>query len=276
MVAARRVAVTALHGLHGRRRTGPGENFWQYRRYSPGENAAAIDWRRSARDDHLYVREREWESAHTVWLWVDRSPSMAVRSDLSPVSKRDRAVILTLALAETLIRAGERVGLIGLTRPMASRYVVDRFAEALIVAERKPAESLPSPDPLARFSEVVLFGDFFDPAPVIIDHLRHIAGNGARLHLVQILDPMEETFPFDGRTEFIDPESGARFTAGRAELYRADYRSALAAHRDALQSFLNRNNHRYLLHHTDRPANEPLLSLGTHLRERLTLYDGGG
>lgn len=276
VVAARRVAATVLHGLHGRRRAGPGENFWQYRRYSPGENAAAIDWRRSARDDHLYVREQEWESAHTIWLWADRSPSMAVRSDLAPLSKRDRAIILLLALAETLVRAGERVGLLGLTRPMASHFIVDRFAEALIVAERNPPESLPPAVPVARFSEVVLFGDALDPAPLLIDRLTGIAAGGARLHMVQILDPIEETFPFDGRTEFVDPENGTRFTVGRAELYRDDYQKAFSAHRSALSDFLHRNGHRLLAHHTDRPANEPLLALGGYLRERATLYDGGG
>src|SRR5580692_11962120 len=67
ILEARRVAATVLHGSHGRRRVGPGENFWQYRRFVSGEPASRVDWRRSARDDHLYVREREWEAAHTVW-----------------------------------------------------------------------------------------------------------------------------------------------------------------------------------------------------------------
>src|SRR2546426_695698 len=77
---ARRVAATVIHGLHGRRRAGTGENFWQFRRFVSGEPANRVDWRRSARDDHLYVREREWEAAHTVWIWPDRSPSMVFAS----------------------------------------------------------------------------------------------------------------------------------------------------------------------------------------------------
>ena len=81
ILEARRVAATVIHGLHGRRRAGPGENFWQYRRFVSGEPASRVDWRRSARDDHLYVREQEWEAAHTVWIWPDRSPSMAVCLD---------------------------------------------------------------------------------------------------------------------------------------------------------------------------------------------------
>src|SRR5215831_7756020 len=80
ILEARRVAATVIHGLHGRRRAGSGENFWQYRRFVSGEPAQRVDWRRSARDDHLYVREQEWEAAHTIWLWPDRSASMAFAS----------------------------------------------------------------------------------------------------------------------------------------------------------------------------------------------------
>src|ERR1700753_4083385 len=87
VMEARRVAATVIHGLHGRRRAGSGENFWQYRRFVSGEAPSRVDWRRSARDDHLYVREQEWEAAHTVWIWPDRSPSMAFVSNLAEATK---------------------------------------------------------------------------------------------------------------------------------------------------------------------------------------------
>src|SRR5712672_4358594 len=113
ILEARRVAATVIHGLHGRRRPGPGENFWQYRRFMSGEPAARVDWRRSARDDHLYVREQEWEAAHTVWIWPDRSSSMAFRSPLAEESKVHRALVMAFALAEILVNGGERVGVPG-------------------------------------------------------------------------------------------------------------------------------------------------------------------
>src|SRR5512139_251365 len=111
ILEARRVASTLIHGLHGRRRAGPGENFWQYRRFVSGESANAVDWRRSARDDHLYVREREWEASHTIWLWADRSPSMDFTSSLTEWSKLDRALVVSFALADVLVEGGERVGI---------------------------------------------------------------------------------------------------------------------------------------------------------------------
>src|SRR5690242_9306355 len=132
ILEARRVAATVIHGLHGRRRAGSGENFWQYRRFISGEPASRVDWRRSARDDHLYVREREWEAAHTVWVWPDRSPSMVFASPLVWETKLDRALIVAFALAHVMVEGGERVGIPGLLRPTASRDVIEKMAESIV------------------------------------------------------------------------------------------------------------------------------------------------
>src|SRR3977135_3598266 len=132
ILEARRIAATVIHGLHGRKRAGPGENFWQYRRFLSGEPARRVDWRRSARDGILYVREQEWEAAHTVWIWPDRSPSMVFRSELAKESKLDRTLVIAFAVAEVLVHAGERVGVPGLLRPTGSRNVLEKFANAII------------------------------------------------------------------------------------------------------------------------------------------------
>src|SRR5450432_747053 len=132
ILEARRISATVIHGLHGRKRAGPGENFWQYRHFMSGEPARRFDWRRSARDDHLYVREQEWEAAHTVWIWPDRSPSMAFASKGARDSKLGRALIVTFALAELLVAGGERVGIPGLLNPTGSRSVIDRIAQAML------------------------------------------------------------------------------------------------------------------------------------------------
>ena len=73
------IATLAL-GVHGRRRSGMGETFWQFRRFRDGDAPNAIDWRKSARSHRLYVRENESEAAGTVWLWFNRSKTMAYRS----------------------------------------------------------------------------------------------------------------------------------------------------------------------------------------------------
>src|SRR4029077_14737674 len=133
----RRVAGTVIHGLHGRRRAGSGENFWQYRRFVSGEAASRVDWRRSTRDDHLYVREQEWEAAHTVWIWPDRSRSMVFVSNRAEATKLERSLVIAMALAEVLVEGGERIGIPGLLRPTASRNVVEKIAQAIV---HDPAE----------------------------------------------------------------------------------------------------------------------------------------
>jgi uncharacterized protein (DUF58 family) len=260
---ALRVANTVAHGIHGRRRAGTGETFWQFRQFQASDPATVIDWRRSASSDNLYVREREWEASHTFWLWPDISPSMAFRSHLAPISKHDRALVLTLAVAELLVRAGERIALLGLTPPMASRRATSRIAETLAAHEGDPAveASLPPPTRLSRFSSALLFGDFLDPPETIAARINEMAEHGVTGHLVQILDPAEETLAYQGRMEFRSPEGSERWIADRVETLRPEYQRKLAAHRSRIEEAARRIGWSFLLHHTDRPAAEPLLTL---------------
>jgi len=260
ILEARRIAATVIHGLHGRKRAGPGENFWQYRRFLSGEPARRVDWRRSARDDHLYVREQEWEAAHTVWIWPDRSPSMVFTSRLAKESKLDRTLVVAFALAEVLVHAGERVGMPGLMRPTGSRNVLDKMANAVIhdVTERA---SLPVAFAPSALAEVVVVSDFWSPIVDIRRTLAQLSSTGAHGHTVQIVDPAEETFPYSGRVEFIEPEGGGSITAGRAEAWRAEYETLVARHRGEIRAETDKLGWSFAIHRTDRPATEVLLAL---------------
>jgi uncharacterized protein (DUF58 family) len=266
LIEARRVANVVLAGWHGRRSPGRGETFWQFRPFVTGESADAIDWRRSARDEHLFVREMEWEAAHTLWLWPDLSSSMDFRSRLAPVSKRNRAAVLTLALAELLSAAGERIGLLGASDPIMARNGAERVA--VIIPRIVGNASAPDTRRLRRFTDVVLFSDFLDPIAEIDAAMNAILSSGARAHLVQVIDPIEETFPYAGRTEFVDPETGARHVVSRAEQYRVDYQQRLAALREHLRTLTRRLDWTFIIHRTDRPATEPLLALHARLADR--------
>jgi uncharacterized protein (DUF58 family) len=274
LLEALRVANTVAHGIHGRRRAGTGETFWQFRQFQGSDPATVIDWRRSASSDTLYVREREWEASHTFWLWPDVSPSMAFRSHLAPVVKRDRALVLTLATAEMLVRAGERIALLGLTPPMATRKATSRMAESL--AANDGAETLKSSLPpkarLSRFSSAILFSDFLDPPEVIAQRLKEMAEGDVQGHLVQVLDPAEETLAYQGRMEFRSPEGGERWIADRVETLRDAYQKRLTAHRERIEEAARRVGWSFMVHHTDRPAAEPLLSLVMRLQGQSTDY----
>ena len=267
LVAARRVSHTVAHGIHGRRRRGPGETFWQFRHFESGDAADTIDWRRSASSDHLYVREREWEAAHTAWIWVDMSLSMAFRSHLSRTSKIDRAIVLSLAIGDLLVRGGERIGFIG-GRARAGRLAVTQLALSIARRAKDPGlerDSLPPAAALGEFSECLLFSDFLEPLDELVPRLEQLAMQGVRGHLVQVLDPAEESLPYRGRTEFTGAEDGERMIAGRAESLRERYHDRLASHRRELTDALRRLEWSLLVHHTDRPAEEALLALHARL-----------
>jgi uncharacterized protein (DUF58 family) len=264
ILEARRVAATIIHGLHGRRRAGSGENFWQYRRFISGEPASRVDWRRSARDDHLYVREQEWEAAHTVWIWPDRSPSMAFASPLVWETKLDRALVIAFALAEVMVEGGERVGIPGLMRPTAGRNVIERMAEA-IIHDASERASLPpnfAPSPL---SEMLLLSDLWSPIDGVRSTIAQLSATGAHGHVVQIVDPAEETFPYSGRIEFVEPEGAGTITAGRAETWRVDYTARIERHRAEIRAETDRLGWPFTIHRTDRPASELLLWLHSFL-----------
>jgi uncharacterized protein (DUF58 family) len=258
LIESQRVAHTVAHGTHGRRRAGPGETFWQFRHYDLNDARSGIDWRRSASSDHLFVREREWEAAHTVWLWVDVSRSMRFQSNLASVSKESRALVLALALAELLARGGERVGLMG-GPPFTGRAAARRVAEMLLGDTSET--SLPPNAKLSRFSECLLFSDFLEPVAAMAERFEEIAAQGVRGHLVQVLDPAEETLPYAGRTEFAANEGRDRVIAGRAETLRARYQERLKRHRLDLTDVTRRLGWSFIINHTDRPPEEALLAI---------------
>jgi uncharacterized protein (DUF58 family) len=263
MVEAQRLANTVIAGWHGRRKRGIGENFWQFRPYVDGESLSRIDWRRSARDDHTYVRDREWEAAHTVWVWADLSPSMMYKSTFGTVSKESRALVIMLALAEILARSGERIGCPGIMEPIAARNAAERLATALM--HSGTTGGLPDTGMIRGNSDIVLIGDFLDPVDDVMERLGPLARRGLRGHVVEIADPAEEIFPYSGRTEFTDPETGLKLTAGRAETLKEEYARAYIARRDGLADNLRHLGWSFVPHRTDRLASEALVSVHMYL-----------
>jgi uncharacterized protein (DUF58 family) len=261
LVAADRVANAVAIGVHGRRRSGPGETFWQFRPYREGDPASKIDWRRSAKGERLFVREREWEAAQTVWLWRDGSPSMDYRSSKRLGTKRERADVLLLALALLLVRAGERVALLGGQEgPTTSRAGIERMATAL-AGHHTDVGGVPPAEGTAKHARLVAFGDFLEPVADTAERLRAHSGRGVRGHLVQVLDPAEETLPFTGRVRFEGPESEGETLIERADVLREAYGEKLSAHRAGLAQLCRRLDYTFEIHRTDHPASAALLPL---------------
>jgi uncharacterized protein (DUF58 family) len=263
LLRARRVAATVSGGLHGRRRPGSGEDFWQYRQSQPGDPLTAIDWRQSARSDHLYVRETEWTIARTTRVWADPSPSMRWRSSRDVETKHDRACLLAVALGYLLEQAGERVGLLDRPGPAFSgRTAPARLAHAMVQAA--PVESFPEQGAAPR-SLVVLLSDFLMPPEQIARQAERWAAAGLTGHMVQILDPAEEALPYQGRVRLHGLEREGDMLLAHAESLRDEYSLALDSHRKALAAIARQVGWRFTTHNTAQPARVAL----THLYSAL-------
>ena len=255
MVEADHLAASVSLGVHGRRRAGMGESFWQFRRYASPDSSAAIDWRQSAKSQHIFVREREWEAAQTVWFWRDASANMSFKS--GAVTKRTRADLLLLALASLLVRGGERVGFTGMEgAPAASRLALTRIGRAMFASGRS---ALPPLVPFARGNQLVWFSDFLDEE--VFDTMKKLSQRGVEGHLVRIVDPAEEDFPYSGRTRFESPRGEEDEIFGRAERVRTSYRARFTAHGERVAQAAAQLGWTCTVHRTDHAPQASLIAL---------------
>jgi len=262
LVRAEKIAATVILGVHGRRVAGPGETFWQYRPYGFGDSTQRIDWHKSAQSDRVFIRENEWESANTLWVWCNTGPRMAFRSHLAPETKIDRARLLAMALASLAARAHERIGALGSPRaPGYGRLALLRVAEWIGQAQE---DSLPAAGAQQRRAAAVLISDFLEPLDDVRQRLGAIAQAGVSGHIVQIADPAEETLPYEGRIEFMGLGSPLKYLAKKTEALREDYRAAYLAHREGLRQLARSLGWTFTLHRTDESPASVLLPL--HVR----------
>ena len=270
LLAAERVAATVAQGVHGRRRTGRGDSFWQYRPFAEGDSADRIDWRQSARSDRLFVRETEWEAAQTAYLWVADGAAMRWHSPAAP-AKRERAVLLALALAALLLRGGEYVRLLGAApHPASGRLALPAIAALLDQAEMRE-QPLPPPLPVPRHAHVILIGDFLEPLDHVQSAVTGFAGLPVTGHILQILDPAEAELPFRGRVRFQGLGSGqasGSILVPKVENIRAEYQKRLQAQIAGLSAIAGAAGWKAGLHRTDHAPNTALLALYEALANR--------
>jgi uncharacterized protein (DUF58 family) len=275
LIAAERVASTVAQGVHGRRRSGRGDSFWQFRHFTTGDSPARIDWRRSARSGRpdaagWFVREAEWEAAQTACLWRDASASMNWRSAQVSTTKRERAELLVLALAALLLRGGERVAMIAdPLRPVAGRAGLNTLAARLAVAADEASETgLPPAVALPRHAKIVLLSDFLTDLADVQDLISRLAALPATGYLLQVLDPAEMLLPYEGRVRFTGLEREPVTLVPRVESVRDAYATRLRGVQESLLAMCRAAGFGFGVHRTDHPPEAALLGLYTALSAR--------
>nr|WP_174823090.1 DUF58 domain-containing protein [Ruegeria arenilitoris] len=261
LARAEHLAGTVLLGDHGRRRAGLGDDFWQYRPAQIGDSRRMIDHRRSARGDQQFVREREWQIAQSIMLWVDQGASMRFASDKNLPTKSDRARLLGLSIAILLVRGGERVGLTGTSLPpRRGNAQIIRLAEAL--SEDSDVDySPPEHKAMIPHARAVFVSDFLGPMAEVELALTKAADRGVRGLLLQVLDPNEESFPYRGRTIFESVGGTTRHETLKAGDLRDRYLERLARRKDELTRLCRATGWQLGLHHTSDSAQAALLWL---------------
>lgn len=259
LASAEHLAQTVMLGEHGRRRAGAGDEFWQYRPAMAGDTARSVDWRRSARSDLHFVREREWQAAQTVTIWVDAARSMGFSGDASRAPKGERAQLLALAVSVLLLRAGERVGMPG-TPARSGRAQLLRLLSAL-GTEQDADYGEAQTQGIAAHGRAVLISDFLGDLAGVERAIARASDRGARGAILQVLDPAEEVFPFDGRTIFESMGGTIRHETMRASDLRVRYLERLAERKDRLATLSRASGWHYHCHHTAEPAQSALLWL---------------
>lgn len=262
LAQAEHLAASVVLGEHGRRRAGMGDEFWQYRPAELGDGLRDIDWRRSAKSDAHFVRQKEWQSTQSVMLWVDDALSMTFTGGDDRPTKGHRARVIATALCVLLNRGGERFGLANRgTPPRGGEAQIGRIATHLMAPPGDADYGTPNARVLPAGSRAVFLSDFLgDPAAV--DHaLTQAADRGVKGCLLQILDPDEEAFPFDGRTIFQTMSGAVQFETLKAKSLREAYLDRLAARKAHLKDIAKKTGWRFMCHHSSDPATKALMWL---------------
>ncbi len=246
---ARLVAEGVYAGAHRSARRGAGVEFGGHRAYTPGDDLRWLDRRSLLLHDRLVVRQFETETDRALRLIVDATASMGYRGSRAPGAKLAWAAVVAAALARIATSAGDPVGLTYFgggegTRSVpvsAGREAFERVVGSLegataggdarfdgSVIERALGGIARS---ARRGSIVVILSDLLDLPEIAADRIAAVASGGRVVVVVQLLDPDEATFPFDGTVRLESLEGGVVVETD-ATLTRGAYLEALARHRE--------------------------------------------
>lgn len=265
LVVAEHLASSLHLGDHGRRRAGGGDEFWQYRHVQAGDSATSIDWRRSGRGDGYYARQTEWQAAQSLLIWSDPAASMRYSSLSDPMAqKRMRADVIALALAELVLRAGERVGWLN-SQNLPRAGVTQREGLARDLFAPKSDEVIAQTIP--KGAKIVILSDFLRGTDELTMVFRKATEAGAMGVILHLIDPAEMAFPFAGRVLFQDRDAGPEFDTQAADALRHEYQARLHAHRANLMTEAQHHGWPFFTHVTDQPASVALMSLYQALSE---------
>ncbi len=258
LLQAQRLAATLSWGEHGRRRSGAGDAFWQFRNARPGDAQSGIDWRRSAKSDEQFIRETEWQVAQTLQIWVDPSAAMTFTS--GGPSKAQMGATLALASAILANRAGERVGPTGMSiMPKTGAAQLQKLAQFWSTPDPDLDFGTPDPSGLRAGSQAMLLSDFMGNLAGVETFLQSAARQSCQGVAIMVLDPQEVEFPFAGRTVFQSMTGTLEFESNKATSLQQKYQSALRERQSYLKALCDNAGWHFHVYETNTPAHDTMI-----------------
>jgi uncharacterized protein (DUF58 family) len=217
---AKLVADGVFAGAHRSARRGAGVEFSGHRVYVPGDELRFIDVRASMRHERIVIRHFETETERALRLVLDATASMGFKSSstkpAAPGAKLAYGALCAAALARVALASGDPVGLDWIGGGTTVRRVppsarAETFERIVGTLEASSAEGDARAHPglleeglgvalrgARRGSAIVLFSDLLDLPDDAAESIAALATRGRPLVVVEVLDPEEATFPFDG------------------------------------------------------------------------------
>lgn len=264
MLKSERIANNILHGEHGKRRAGAGDEFWQFREYHQSDRPSDIDWRQSAKGDHVYTKQKEWHVTRKIFFWCAGGETMNFSSDKAILKKQESAQILCLSLALLFHKSHEQIGIYGQTRTGRSEKALESIAQHLFT-RNSTNEELPKTHSLTHPQHAIFIGvgDFLSPIEDIERHFAELGKQTQNALIIQTIDLAELELSYTGRVRFNKTNIDATNSAviNNVKSVREAYKQRINAHIASVKSLCAENNWHYVLHRTDQDITDTLKSI---------------
>ena len=272
---ARTVVDGFINGLHRAPYFGASIDFAEHRGYVAGDDIRRVDWRLYARTDRYYVKQYEADTNTNLTVLFDVSKSMSFGSRGLP--KIEYGAFVAACLGYLAQRQRDRVGMITFDNDLVDHVPpsAKHFNVVLHTLDRaKAARPGNLAVPLNKMAEhfkrrgiLVLLSDFYEEPDAILDAIKPLKFIGNDLIVFHVLDQAEIDFGFEDASSFEDLESGEQIPVVPESL-RAEYRSMIKAHIEALTTKFSDHRIDYTLLNTAEPLDRALFSYLSS-RERL-------
>jgi uncharacterized protein (DUF58 family) len=274
-IKARVIVEGALSGMHRAAVHGSSVEFAEHKEYTVGDELRHVDWKAYAKLDRYYVKQFEQESQLTVYLVLDASASMTFAG--GSIAKIEYAGLCLAALAYLVIQQQDKVGLVTcgdkrietLVPPRARTNhlhdllsVLDGVITRGGVGDESPAAALGRIAELSRRRRalIVLASDLFDTDDATLTALATLRAQRHDVSVLHILDPHEQTFPYDGLTQFESLENEHKVLVN-PNAVRRDYLARMTAFLTRCRTTLADAGVDYHFVSSDRPLELTLLDL---------------